>query len=296
MVKIKSNRFKAFVVCFSFFFLSSLLTGCARMALNMTGPSMIDAVSKRLFDTGSARLAQEGISGDLLLITALVEMSPDNHRLLSQCAFFYAANGLFVEDENPQFASELYKIGREYGLRALKTNKKFRKGIESGGKFSELVKELDKSYIEAITWTAANMGLYMFLNMEDWNAFLDLVDMLALVNRSMELDGDYFYGFGKLYTGIIYSFLPPLLCAECGEKPAEKMFKEAKKVTDGKLLLVDFYEAKFLSTLRKDEKQFEALMKGVMEGDSSALKGGRLLNELAKLKAEYALNHMKDSF
>jgi hypothetical protein len=278
------------------FFLFWSLTGCAKMALNMAGPPMVNSVSKRLFDTGSARLVKEGISGDLLLITALVEMSPDNPKLLSQCAFFYAANGLFVEDEDPRFASELYKIGKEYGLRALKTNKKFRKGIESGQKFSDLVKNLDDRYIEAITWTAANMGLYMFLNMEDWNAFLDLVDMLALVNRSIELDGNYFYGFGKLYTGIIYSFLPPLLCSECGEKPAQKMFKEARQVTDGKLLLVDFYEARFLSTLKKDEKQFEALMKRVMEGDSQALKGGRLLNELAKLKAEYALNHIKKYF
>jgi hypothetical protein len=45
----------------------------------------------------------------------------------------YCAYGLFVEDENNEYAISLYKVGTEYGMRALKVNNsKFRKAMEDG--------------------------------------------------------------------------------------------------------------------------------------------------------------------
>ena len=260
-------------------------TGCARLAVNMSGPwvsGLMDAIK----DTRSVTLVKEGISSQVLLVTALSEMSPHNIRLLKESSFLYCAYGLFIEDDDPKYARELYTIGKEYGLRALKQNRKFRKGLAEGKQIAELVGFLDQRYAQALCWTALNSGFYLILNLDDPAALMEMSDVAAMVKRSVELDQNYYYGIGKLFVASYYAMVPEHLGLGGGPQNSKAMFKEARAVTDGKFLLVDLFEARFLASSTDDKELFEKRLEYVLSADSRSLVGGQLLNELAKMKAK----------
>jgi hypothetical protein len=67
---------------------------------------------------------------------------------------------------------------------------------------------------------------------------------------------------------------------------ANEMFKEAFAKTNNTMLLGYWIYAQFYAVTIMDEKLFDETCKYVMDTPSSALKGGRLINEIAKLKVK----------
>ncbi|MFP4477141.1 MAG: TRAP transporter TatT component family protein [Desulfatibacillaceae bacterium] len=270
--------------------------GCAETAINVAGEPVLQMLVKEISDTKSAHLARDGMAGQLLLVTALCEMSPHNRDLLATTAFLYSAEGMFKEDTDLVMAKEMYKIGEDYGMRALKTNKKFRQALEEGKKIPEVVDLLDEDYVPALTWAGMNLGLGIVHNMDNPMALMAMPDAIALIKRSVELDPDYYYGTGTLFLGAYYALTPAFLGLGGGPENSAKKFDEARALTDGKFLLVDVFEARYLATFVDDQERFEALLNHVLEADASQLPGGRLLNELAKLKAELFLEQKNQFF
>jgi len=293
------------------FFLRILLTfsimvtgsfGCAKiskmtttMGIRMGIAPAIPLMVDKLKDTKSGRLAEKGFAGQLLMVTGFVELDPNNIKLLNEAAFLYCSYGIFMEDKEPEFAKELYEIGKDYGLRALKQNKKFRKGLERGEKINTLVKHIGKNHVPALVWTGLNSGLWIVLNMDDPAALMGMADTIALIKRSLELDPKFYYGAGKMFLGAYYAMIPEYLGLGGGPENSKKMFEDARSVENGKFLLVDVLQARYLSTTTEDEDEFDALLNGVINADPGELKGVRLINELSKTKARYYLEN-KDNF
>ncbi|MBF0449529.1 MAG: hypothetical protein HQK75_02400 [Candidatus Magnetomorum sp.] len=253
---------------------------------------MIDAIK----DTKSGRLAEKGLPDHLMMVTGMVELSPNNFRLLSEVAFLYCSYGLFMEEKEPEFAKELFAIGQEYGIRALKQNRKFRKGLEAGEKISDLVGHLDKGYVKPIVWTGLNSGLWIVHNMDNPEALMGMADAIALIKRSIELDENFYHGAGKMFLGAYYALLPEYLGLGGGPDNSRKMFEQSRAVENGNFLLVDVLEARFLSTTVENEERYEELLKGVIAKDPTGVPGVRLINELAKMKAKYYLEKQSDFF
>jgi len=253
---------------------------------------MIDAIK----DTKSGRLAEKGMADHLLMVTGMVELSPNNFRLLSETAFLYCAYGIFMEEKEPDFAKELFAIGKEYGIRALKQNRKFRNGLEKGEKISDLVGHLGQAYVKPIVWTGLNSGLWIVHNMDNPEALMGMADAIALIKRSVELDENFYHGAGKMFLGAYYAMIPEYLGLGGGPDNSRKMFEESRSVENGNFLLVDVLEARFLSTTVEDEDRFEELLKGVINKDPTGVKGVRLINELAKMKAAYYLEKKSEFF
>jgi hypothetical protein len=283
-------------------FMVSGAVGCAsfqrmttRIGINMGIAPAIPMMVDKLKDTKSGRLAEKGFPGQLLMITGFVELSPENEQLLNEAAFLYCSYGIFVEDKEPEFAKELYEIGRDYGLRALKQNSYFKDGLDRGEKICNLVQHIGKKRVAALVWTGLNSGLWIVLNMDDPAALMGMADTIALIKRSLELDPNFYYGAGKMFLGAYYAMIPEYLGLGGGPENAKKMFEEAKAVENGKFLLVDVLQARYLATITEDEDSFDSLLNGVLEADASALKGVRLINELAKRKAAFYLEN-KDMF
>jgi len=270
--------------------------GCARVGVNMIGAPMVSSMVDKITDTRSARLVKDGLAGQVLLVTAITEMSPNNLHLLKESALLYGTYGLFVEDEDPEYAKELYSIGKEYGLRALEQDSKFKEGLEGGKKISELVGNLGKKYAEALCWTGLNGGLWLILNLDDPAVLMEMADVIAVVKRSIALDETYFYGVSKIFMGAYYALVPSFLDPEGGPENSRKMFQEARSISGGKFLLVDLFEARFLATTMNDRDLFKKRLKDVLSADSGRLKGAYLINELSKMKAEYYLRHQDDFF
>jgi len=279
------------------------LTGCGtfhRMATKIgikvgvaPGVShMIEAIK----ETKSGRLVEKGLADHLLIVTGMVEISEGNFRLLGEASFLYCAYGIFMEEKEPEFAKELFDIGKDFGLRAMKQNRKFRKGLESGKKISELVDYLDEDYVKHLLWTGLNIGLWIVHNMDKPEALMGMADAIALVERSIELDENFYHGAGKMFLGAYYALTPEYLGLGGGPANAQKMFNKARAVEKGNFLLVDVLEARFLCTTNENKARYEELLSGVVEKEPTGIKGIRLINELAKMKARFYLDNKSNYF
>jgi hypothetical protein len=284
------------VIATTFFMITITCSGCARMMVNMAGGPMVSTIVEKVQDSDSARLLKDGFAGDLLLITAVTEMSPNNLRLLKECSFAYFAYALIVEDEDPEYAKELLSIGKNYGLRALKQNRKFAKGIKQGKKIHELVADLPKKYADVLCWTAMNEGFLLILNLDDPSALVAMADVVKMAKKSIDLDANYFFGAATGFIASYYALVPQFADPEAGPENAKTMFEKAKELSDGKFLLMDYLEARFLAISIDDEDLFEERLQSVLKGDSGALEGAKVFNEVAKVKAKYYLDHQDEYF
>ncbi len=292
------NRLKTdVVVLFFMIFMLFGFCGCSvqKFAVNRIAPH-IDDVIEKFFEIDNAKLIKAGVAGDALLITGLTELSPENPRLLAQCALLYSAYGLFIELDDPGYATELYAISYKYGLRGLKLNKKFRRGYENGEKINKLVKYLGKKEIDHMFWTGGAMGLGFLLNMDDDARLFDLPDILALFNKVLEIDPDYFFGFAKTISAVVKCLTPQFIDATAGPDNSLPVFTAANDVTGGKLFLVNVFKARFYATAVKDKELYKKLLNDVLSTPVDKYPELTLLNVLAHIKAKDFLDKIDKYF
>lgn len=263
-----------------------------RQGVKATGPFLVDTVDK-LMQTSSAKLTKEGLPGMLLLVDALAQFAPKDTRLLTLCAQAYTSYALFVEDSNPAFAEELYRIGRDRGLQALENSKPFKKA-KGANRILEATPHVGPEYLATLTWTGVAWGQLLNLKKADSVSLMDMPYVMALIQRSQQIDDRYFYGLSHLFYAALYSSLPELLGG--GPKKAIKEFRAARDVTSGKFLLVDVFYARYYLTLFKKEDAFEGVLRRVLGTDPNILPEARLVNDLAKQKAKWMLAHQKEYF
>ena len=268
---------------------------CTKIALNIASSSVHDFVEK-VADIPDAELLGKALGTSACLITGMTELVPDNLNLLTETSFLYMAYGLFEEDTNPDFAVRMFVNGKNYGMRALKTNRRFREGLKKGKKVSELVKYLGKKYLPALTWTGFNTGYGIIYKMDDpLTLITDMPITLALTKRSMELDENFFYGACKVFYGALYSIIPDIAGFEGGHVKALKMFESAKKVSDGKFLLVGLFKARYYAPCINDPVLFRKILNDLIVADVK-LPNFNAINNLVKIKARYSLEHERDYF
>ena len=271
------------------------ITGCTQMGINMGAPVLSKLIDK-IGDSRNLRVVKDGIAGDILMASALTELSPNNKRLLKECAYMYFTLGIIVEDSDVNYAKDMYLTGKSYGMRVLMQNRKFRNGVMAGKPVHSLVKHLGKKYAPALCWTSLNAGMWVLLSLDDPAAFMEMADIMAMAKQSIALDDTYFHGVVKAFLGCYYAMVPKALDPECGPDNSAKMFAAAKKVDNGTMLLYDLFEARFLAANINDEKRFNDLLENVLATDSGVLEGGYLFNELAKAKARHYLKNKRDYF
>jgi len=302
-------KHEALVLLAIFVFIS--ITGCAatrhasQRAVISTVDTTVDDIVDNLLRTKNAAFVEDGLPGALLLITGMVELDPDNYDLLSTTSFLYCAYGLFVEDENPDYAISLYRVGAEYGLRAMKVNNsKFRNALESGMKIPDAAKYLQKEDLKGTNWYGVNIGKRCTLQLDSIEETLDIKDAVAIAKRVIEIDPNYAWGASHILMGIFHSIIPSYLAL--GDGPdgrgggpdaAKEEFALANKAMDGKFGLTDVFQARYLGPLLKDRGLFDQLLTRVIEMDSCEIEGGFcLLNELAKKKAKWSIDHKTQYF
>lgn len=278
------------------FILSFLSTSCAtmtRMGLRATSsdfPRFVDGLMKQK----NIRFVKEGLPGQILLLSALVELSPSNRDLLTHTAMSYANYGLMVEDEDPAYAGELYLIAHDYGFRALKTNSRFRRELEKGTPMKVALKYLGKEYTPALFWTALSWGMGV---MQDGGNVIQIMETMETVNAMMywvlALDDKYFFGTPHLYLALYYTLVPDSMGGSLSK--AESEFKKVFEINEGKFLLADVLYARYYATTIQDEDLFHTHINKVLETPSDVIPQV-LINEIAKAKARNLLKHKYEFF
>ncbi len=273
-------------------------SGCStilRLQTDFVTP-MISELVDQAANNPSPQVVREGIAANIVMVSAFSAISPNNNTLMEKCAYLYCAYGLMVEETEPAFASELYALGKQYGMRALKQNHCFSKGIGWGRHIPELTDCLGRRYKKAALWAGVATGLWILSNMEDSSALVEIADAVALVERSVELDENYFFGIGKVFLGAYYALIPDFFGTGGGPEASARMFAEARAVSNGRLLLVDVFEARFLDTQLKDKEAYVRKLERVLAADPNILEEYKSFTAIAKQKARYLLDHMEEYF
>ncbi|KUG23215.1 hypothetical protein ASZ90_006975 [hydrocarbon metagenome] len=279
--------------------LSLGLSGCTatrhavqRAAIPMVDTSVEDLVDK-LLRTKNGQFIKDGLPGALLIVTGLTEMAPTNYRLLSTTSMLYAAYGLFVEDDNPDYAISLYRVGTEYGMRAMKVNNsKFRKAMEDGVLVPDAAKYLTKDDLKALTWYGANLSKRVTLQLATPDEILDIQDAVATARRSVELDPKYAWGTNWIILGIFNAVVPAFGGMNTGPDASKEAFANGNKAEQGEFGIIDVMVARYLCPLVKDRDWYDELNNRIMEMDPCKLGGGLcVMNELAKMKAKHNIDN-----
>ncbi|KQC11163.1 MAG: hypothetical protein APR62_10435 [Smithella sp. SDB] len=285
---------KSIAILCLLFFLAVGLTGCAtirhtaqRAVVPMLDASVDDLVDN-LLRTKNGPFVKDGLPGALLVVTGLTELAPTNYRLLCTTSFLYAAYGLFVEDEDPEYAISLYRVGTEYGMRAMKVNNsKFRKALEGGTRVPDAAKYLTRDDLKALTWYGVNLAKRVTLQLKTPEEIVDIQDAVATAKRSAELDPKYAWGANWIILGIFYAVVPAFGGMGSGPEASWNAFTNGNKAEQGEFGMVDVMVARYLCPLLKDREMFDQLNNRILEMDPCKIGGGLcVLNELAKLKAK----------
>ena len=291
--------FKGISIFCLIFFLAVGLSGCTatrhaiqRTAIPMLDTSVDDLVDKLLRQKNGDFIV-DGFPGALLVITGLTELAPNDYNLLATTSFLYAAYGLSVEDKDPNYAISLYRVGTEYGLRAMKVNNsKFRKALESGASVVDVVKYLTKDDLKGLTWYGANIAKRCTLQISTPEEIMDVQNCIATAKRSIELDPKYAWGANWMILGVFYALVPAFGGLGSGPEASREAFDNGNKAENGDFGMIDVMAARYLAPRIKDSKWYDELNNRVIEMDSCKLGGGLcILNEISKQKAQYNTKH-----
>ncbi len=274
-----------------------LLQGCGsfiRMGLRSASPVLNDLI-RAAYKHSDPQLIREAIPASLLILDGLIEADPENYELLVLASQGYSGYAMaFVEDEDPGRAKKLYLRGRDYGLRAMRLCKKFRKALDDRQPMEVALKKLNKDFVPAMFWTVSNWAGYINLSRRDTSALFDIPDVTALMGRLRELNPEYFYGGVYLLYALYYANQPALTGG--GPEKAKEEFEKVFKISNDKFLLAHVLFGKFYAVPLQDEALFEAELKMVLDTPSDVLPDAIFMNEVAKIKAKNLLRRKGEFF
>ncbi|MCU0821990.1 MAG: TRAP transporter TatT component family protein [Spirochaetes bacterium] len=279
----KTRKLKILVVIVVFCFAGCLTL--TRAGLNNADP-VFDELVKSMMDLPSAQVAIDGMPGTALMISALVSLSPDNPKLNGMAAMVYGSWGMLIEEDKKDYAMELYGIGESYGLQGIKClDEDIKNGMEKDGKgITDFLNKMSKDNMDIVFWYVLNKALRMFGDMENPYILAEAGDVLSVIQRIGEIDPSYFYYCPALFNAAFHAFGGPMMGIT--HEKANEEFKAALAKTNNKMLLGYWLYARFYCITLMDEKLFDETCQYVMDTPSSDLKGGRLINEIAKLKVK----------
>ncbi|HKI49494.1 MAG TPA: TRAP transporter TatT component family protein [Desulfobacteria bacterium] len=262
-----------------------LAGGCARLAMPVAS-SMIPGFTNAFFEECDLELAEASLPAQLKLMEGLLNNDPGNSKILTAlCMGFTGYAMLFVEDENPERASELYRRAKTYGLKAM--------GLETAGSRQAIdrIKEITKGNIEILFWTTMAWNAWVNLNLDRPTTIGESTLAEACLKRVLEIDPDFYYGAPLVLMGTILAARPEMLGGNAPK--AKTYFEKAIAVSNGKFLLVQYYFARYYAVRVQDKALFTELVKAVAKANPGDLKEACLINQAVKQKMA-ALAEMAD--
>ena len=282
-----------------------VLGGCSlkTTVINSTALFMDDVVDEFLAETDMDFAKQAG-PANLKLLDGLIKGSNNENDglLIKGCKLYGMYAMAFLEDEgqdrkeeriNSRRASNFYKKAKDYGMKVMLKNNDF-KAVAEGSldDFVKVMPTFGKNDIDALFWTAFAWGSYVNLNRNSASDIADLPKVVAIINRVIELDTTYFYGIPHLFLIVTYS-MPAMFGGDLEKAKAE--YHKIKAISGDKLIIADYFMAKFYASQSQNKELFEQLITGIQNADNDLIPE-HMFTQVAKKKAELLLLKENDIF
>ena len=269
--------------------------GCAKLALRAS-PEIIDHLTQSLFEECDPVMAQKAMPAELKILEGLSKCDPENSRLLTTLCMGYAGYALlYVEDEDPVRASQLYLRAKRFGIKAMGS------GAELLGEPAAAVEDarhalsrIGAADVEALLWTAVAWNSWVRLNLDKPAALAQSASAQACLDRVLEIQPDLFHGIPYILKGAILAARPGMLGGDLSG--AKSCFEQALKQTGGRFFLAQYYYAKYFAVGIQDKALFLSLLNMPATGAPDDLKGACLINAVMQEKARKLMARADDLF
>ena len=280
-------------------FFVALTSGCSLktfVATHMSGS--IEDMNTAFMEEPSVKHARAAAPALLKMLDGFIVSAPRDKSLLAagaqmNCGFAM----LLIEDEDPYWASALYKKGFEYALRGLDEERRGISKLVEKGDLKALkrnLEELDRDDLPLIFWAGECLAGWINLNLDDPEAISNLPVALSFVKRALKIDDTYFYGGGHMVLAVYYGTMGKAVGGDPKKSKAE--FEKVFKITHNKFMLAKVLYAKTYCVQVQNKEEFEKALDEVDDFDVDSVPELRLVNSVAKLKAERLREEEDDKF
>jgi hypothetical protein len=281
----------------SLFLVTALLSSCSLNKLVIRQSSrLLDYGALALYEETDLRLAEQALASNIILLEGMVKGDPENPKLVlltTQAITGYALG--FAEETTPERAQVFYLRARDLGMTMLKKNQQFDKALNgSVDELQQAVQSFKKQDVPLLFWTGFAWAGWTNLSLNDPQAFADLPKIQIIMQRVLDLDQTYFNGATLLFFGSIWGVKPKMFGGD--PEKAREYFEKNLQITKGTFLLSYIYYAKYYAINTLNEELFDQLLAKVMTTPADVLPEYRLLNVIAKEKAQRLLNKKEDLF
>jgi hypothetical protein len=277
--------------------LCGALTGCSpsKLAVGAMVP-ILDNTKAAAFASNDLRTFDAATPSNLFLLEGLIRTEPENRDLRISASMLYFSYAFTFDDPaDASYATMLYKKGLDHARSALFHNKKIRAVWDKPyDEFAAEMKTITDDDLEPTVWAVANWSQLIALHLDSTQVLTEIPRLVALLERTIEIDGTYLEGLPLILMGSLHAFRPPLMGGD--PEASRANFEKAFAVSDGKFLLASYLYARFYCYRIQDADQFAKKLEWVIDQPDSILPEYRLLNALAKKKAENLLKEKDDLF
>ncbi len=291
-----SNKITSLILI-SLFIVS--LSGCGIQQMvvrKATGP-IIDGGFASMMSEDDIILAKTGLESNLKLVEGLLVSDPENEKLMLIAAQGFTAYALaFAEDEDPERASRLYLRGREYANQWIKKRYDINLlEIYNLDDFNSAVDALPEKAMPGVFWLGNSWASSLMLSLTDVSAVSSLPKVEKLMRFAMEIDEDYYFAGAHLFFGGYYGARSTFLGGS-PQKAKEHLDRQIE-LTNGNVLLGKLFMAKYVHVPALDEEATRSTLEEIFAFDiNSAPDDTRLINQVAKIKAQKLAEYIEDYF
>jgi len=272
-----------------------LFGGCMQFALRLS-PSLFPNFAAAIFEECDPELARSAIPANLKLLEGFLKSDPENKQILTSLSMgFSGYSMLFVEEDEPDRASELYLRARDYGMRALGDKGRTLKNLGTNGEnLSDVLKAIGKEDLEALFWSTISWGGWINLNLDKPAALAQLSPSQACLKRIMEIDADYLHGLPYMLMGITLAARPPMFGGDIQQ--ARSYLEKTLELSQRKFFLAQYYLAKYYTVRAQDKELFFNLIEEIIGGNPDELRDVCLINTMTQHKAKKLKNMADELF
>jgi hypothetical protein len=256
---------------------------------------------------GSARHAREAAPALLKMLDGFLVSSPRNRDLLLRGAEMNATFAFgFIEEEDLDWARELYRKALDYGRRALEEDDRDLAAAlakDEAAVRAAVAKVGPDDHVDSLFWTAFAWGGLINVSRQDQRAIADLPKVVAVMERLVAIAPDYYHSGPHLFLAVYYSSRGKTLGGD--PKKAYVHFAEAMSTAKTHLgrprnLLAEVLLARYYCVAWGEEKPAEAralftkTLEDVLAAPDVPGSDTRLMDAIARARAKKLLPQLDD--